>query len=141
MAYPNAVNIIANSIPDLSKGYYAPNQYYAWCAWAQGEVPADTTEQDNIQDNMFGYTTNQNPSIRTMLIPIAVWFKNKADAYSYISTLLESQFSKSQGKELVSYKVNFTTKLDKQLYERGVPISATPGERIECTLEVEYTTI
>ena len=141
MAYPNAVNIIANSIPDLSKGYYAPNQYYAWCAWAQGEVPADTTEQDNKQDNRFGYTTNQNPSIRTMLIPIGVWFKNKADAYSYISMLLESQFSKSQGKELVSYKVNFTTKLDKQLYERGVPISATPGERIECTLEVEYTTI
>lgn len=141
MAYPNAVNIIANSIPDLSEGYYAPNKYYAWCAWARGEVPADTTEQDNKQDNRFGYTTNQNPSIRTMLIPIGVWFKNKADAYSFISILLESQFGKSQGKELVSYKVNFTTKLDKQLYERGVPISATPGERIECTLEVEYITL
>ena len=134
-AYPNAVNVIAHPLPYLS------NQYYAWSAWAEGEVPVGTTEQDNKQDNGFIYSANQNPTVHSMIIPIGVWFKNKADAYSYISTLLESQFSKSQGKNLVSYKVTFTTTLDKQLYERGVPIYSTPGERIECTLEVEYTTI
>lgn len=131
--YPNAVKVKAHSRADLFKSYNV------WYAQAEGEIPDNTTDQDVKQHNGFGCATNQNPTVHSVIIPIGVWFKNKADAYSYISMLLESQFSKNQGRELVSYKVNFTTKVDKQLYERGVPIYSTPGERIECTLEVEYT--
>lgn len=127
---PFAINITAHSF------MIGPYPQEIWVATAEGEVPVGTTEQDEKQ-------TNEN-NVNRISIPLNVWFKNMADAHTYIGLFLQQSF----GDKLVSYKASFTTKLDKPVCEPGMPIPYLSQQqlnsannlatRIECVLEVEY---
>lgn len=124
--YPHAKNITPCT---FKIGSYPED---IWVATAEGEVPVGTT--------LLG---NEN-NAKHVSIPLDVWFKNMADAHTYIGLFLQQSF----GDKLVSYKATFTTKLDKPVCEPGMPIPFLSQQqlnsannlatRIECVLEVDY---